>query len=330
LTRKRLISRRSFVRSVVGTVVVGTAMGTILVEEARAQTTDGDSGPNQDAPGYGRSVPGLTDSDARNANRDPIGLGRGRRQRGITDTDSGARGDQPNNGRGTTDADRGDRAGYGRGQMRQAQGRTPAQPMSVTGSGFFVGAGGHILTSNHVIAGARSIYVTTSAGHRVPATVLRASAATDVALLTVAATPPSFLTLSSSRGVLSGAHVFTVGFPIASILGREPRYTEGAISALSGPAGDQTFFQISVPVQPGNSGGPLLTESGEVVGIIAASAAIAAFFRATGTLPQNLNWAVKSDYIAPLVPEMTPVRHSSREAAIAATNASVVFIEVER
>lgn len=309
-------------------MVVGGSMG-LIVDPARAQTTDGDSGANADPRGGGRSAPGMTDTDNAGADTDPVGYGRGRRVRGITDTDAGERGDPANRGRGTTDADRTDRAAYGRGTWREAsQGRAPRG--AATGTGFFVGNDGHILTSNHVVAGAQTIFVTTSAGERVRATVVRSSEATDIAVLRVQAQPPRFLTLSSSRRVQSGARVFTVGFPVASILGREPRYTEGTISALSGPGGEQTFFQISVPVQPGNSGGPLLNERGEVIGVIAASAAVAAFFRATGTLPQNMNWAVKSDYAAPMVAELPPVAYPTREDAIAAANGSVVFIETER
>ena len=56
-------------------------------------------------------------------------------------------------------------------------------------------------------------------------------------------------------------------------------------------------MQISVPIQPGNSGGPVVNYEGNVVGVIAATAAVESFYRATGSLPQNINWAVKSDYV---------------------------------
>jgi S1-C subfamily serine protease len=189
---------------------------------------------------------------------------------------------------------------------------------------------GHILTSHHVVSNATKIHVTTSTGQRVEARLLRSSAAIDLAVLKIDQPASAHLTLSSARNLQSGGRVFTVGFPIAALLGREPRYAEGTISGLSGPGGDQTFLQISVPVQPGNSGGPLLSERGEVIGVVAASAAVAAFFQATGTLPQNLNWAVKADYATPMLPETPPITYASREEAIAAAQAAVVYIEVER
>jgi S1-C subfamily serine protease len=66
--------------------------------------------------------------------------------------------------------------------------------------------------------------------------------------------------------------------------------------------GEYSLMQISVPVQPGNSGGPLVDVSGGVIGMVTSTIAVEAFFKETGTLPQNINWAVKADYIIPLVP----------------------------
>ena len=120
-----------------------------------------------------------------------------------------------------------------------------------------------------------------------------------------------------------------MGYPTQSILGGEPKFTEGSISALSGMGGEAAFMQISVPVQPGNSGGPLVNAEGEVVGIITATAAIELFLRTTGTLPQNVNWAVKSDY-AQLLFDQPPRRSktSTREAAIARAIKASCRVEV--
>jgi len=88
--------------------------------------------------------------------------------------------------------------------------------------------------------------------------------------------------------------VFTIEFPATALLGTEPKYTEGAIGALSGLGGDASYLQISVPIQAGNSGGALATETGEVVGIVLATASALPFLRGTGNLPQNINWAIKA------------------------------------
>ena len=126
-----------------------------------------------------------------------------------------------------------------------------------------------------------------------------------------------------------GDDVFTLGFPISDLLGKEVKYTDGSISSLSGLKGDATFFQISVPIQPGNSGGPLVNEKGNVVGIVTATAAVEAFYQATGSMPQNVNWAVKGAYASLLLPP--GLERSKRSTTNPITNAkwSVVFIETK-
>ena len=95
---------------------------------------------------------------------------------------------------------------------------------------------------------------------------------------------------------LRGTHVFS------HILGKEVKYTDGSISSLSGLQGDATFFQINVPIQPGNSGGPLVNADGDVVGVVTATAAVEAFYKSVGAMPQNVNWAVKGAYASLLLP----------------------------
>src|SRR4051812_16965766 len=80
----------------------------------------------------------------------------------------------------------------------------------------------------------------------------------------------------------------------------EAKYTEGVVSSLS-IAGDAGYMQISVPVQPGNSGGALINESGDVVGVVVATASALSFLKGTGNLPQNVSWGVKSTFAAALI-----------------------------
>ena len=182
--------------------------------------------------------------------------------------------------------------------------KSPSQPRqkpssksnSSYGTGFSVSQDGFVLTAYHVVDGAKAISVSLSDGRVFPARLVRASKLTDLAVLQIEATTQNYLTLVSTVDTDIGDPVFTMGFPVKGILGEEPKYTNGTISALSGLHDESTFFQMSVPVQPGNSGGPVINEMGRVVGIVTSTAAIVPFLSGTGSLPQNINYAVKSDY----------------------------------
>ena len=173
-----------------------------------------------------------------------------------------------------------------------------------TGSGFFVASDGLILTNSHVVEDAKEIFVTTSSGDRLAARIIAQSRSTDLALLKVPYANSAFLSLASANSASIGDDVFTVGYPSPALLGHEAKYSEGVINSLSGIQGDATFFQISAPIQPGNSGGPLIDRHGNVIGIVTATATVSAFLRETGTLPQNVNWAVKADYATLLAPAL--------------------------
>ena len=198
------------------------------------------------------------------------------------------------------------------------------------GTGFFVGPNGHILTSHHVVDKARRVGCRTQGGRILEARVERISPANDLALLKVDYRPAQYLGFAPAGSLRAGDRVFTIGYGASNYLGiHEPRFTDGTVSALSGPGAENAWMQISVPVQPGNSGGPLLNESGQVVGIIAAQAAIDTFLEMEGTLPQNINWAVKSDYASPLLsPSAVPARRS-RDAAIENARQSVCLVLVD-
>jgi S1-C subfamily serine protease len=170
-------------------------------------------------------------------------------------------------------------------------GSEPRSPVVSSGTCFAVSPNG-VLTSHHVVANADRIEIRFGKGEAVEGAIVRQSRASDLAVLRVAATP-AFLDFAPDRSIILGQQVFTLGFPATSILGDDTKFTEGSISSLSGVMGDASFFQMSVPVQPGNSGGPVVNLNGEVVGVVAATAAVEAFYSSTGALPQNVNWASK-------------------------------------
>ena len=120
------------------------------------------------------------------------------------------------------------------------------------------------------------------------------------------------------------------GLPVPELLGSTPKFTSGTVSSTAGPEGEASLLQVSLPVQPGNSGGALVNSSGEVVGVITSTAAVDSFFRYTGTLPQNVNFAVKAGY-ARLLLDVTPAAHpptAGREEAIALAERSACGVRV--
>jgi S1-C subfamily serine protease len=198
------------------------------------------------------------------------------------------------------------------------------------GTGFAVRGDGYILTSYHIISGADSIAVSYQSRKHVTAKLIKHSSTNDIALLKINEKTPQYLELEEPGNVNIGERVFTIGFPVMELLGAEPKYSEGTISSLAGFYDEASFMQISVPVQPGNSGGPLLNEKGKVVGIITATAAVSRFLKTTGTLPQNVNWAVKADIARTLFKAPKPSKTSKfeRQAIISRARDSVCIIGV--
>jgi S1-C subfamily serine protease len=165
----------------------------------------------------------------------------------------------------------------------------------VTGTGFLITRNGYLVTNHHVVKDCGKVRVLTAAG-LLDAAVVRVDAASDLALLKVAGTFDA-LPVVSSRTARLGATVATVGFPNTGLQGFEPKLSKGDISSLAGVQDDVRYFQISVPVQPGNSGGALVDGHGNVVGVVSAQLSQKAALESTGTLAQSVNYAVKSSYL---------------------------------
>jgi S1-C subfamily serine protease len=92
-----------------------------------------------------------------------------------------------------------------------------------------------------------------------------------------------------------GELAVTYGFPLRGLLASEGNLTSGYVTALGGLRDNKNYIQVSTPIQPGNSGGALLDSSGNVIGVVASSLNDVALLRATGSLPQNVNFAIKVD-----------------------------------
>lgn len=186
-----------------------------------------------------------------------------------------------------------------RGVVQEAE-RSPAAEIAgdkpkATGTGFLITRNGYLVTNHHVVKGTQKVRVQTTAG-LLDAEIVRVDAASDLALLKVTGAFDA-LPVVSSRTARLGAMVATVGFPNIGLQGFEPKLSKGDISSLAGIQDDVRYFQISVPVQPGNSGGALVDEHGNVVGVVSAQLSQKAALDSTGTLAQSVNYAVKSSYL---------------------------------
>ncbi len=161
-----------------------------------------------------------------------------------------------------------------------------------TGTGFVVAAR-RALTNHHVIEECRGVRIRASGGAEMPARVIASDRARDLALLEVPAEAGPPLAFRRNTNLRRGEGVVTYGFPLSGLLSSGPTLTTGEISALSGLGDNDRQFQISAPVQQGNSGGPLLDLAGNVVGVIVSKLNAQRVAQRTGDIPQNVNFAVK-------------------------------------
>ena len=201
----------------------------------------------------------------------------------------------------------------------------------VQGTGVLARPDGTILTAAHVVYRAKHIVVHCPGRKEVVARMDALTRNLDLAVIKTSLTSTAYLTLAPSRTTRVGEALFTIGFPISAVLGSEPKLTETSVSALSGMGGETSYLQITVPIQPGNSGGPLVNAQGQIVGIVSVALDDLPLPAATDAAPQNINYAVKADYARPLF-EPPPPRPpaASRLEAYERAKGATCRIEVDR
>jgi S1-C subfamily serine protease len=163
-----------------------------------------------------------------------------------------------------------------------------------TGTGFVVSPNGQIVTNNHVISGCGEIRGNLTGDAPATLRVVSADESNDLALLQGPAASFKEYARIRDRSIRSGDSVVAIGFPYHGLLSSDFTVTTGIVSSLSGVLNDSRFLQISAAVQPGNSGGPLLDTSGQIVGVVSSKLNAMKFARATGNIPENINFAIKT------------------------------------
>ena len=191
-----------------------------------------------------------------------------------------------------------------------------AKPKLWTGTGFALN-NKYVVTNYHVVENANSITLTGingSFGTKYTATIAATDKNNDLALLklsgniTIANIPYSVKTTTSEVG----EEVFVLGYPLTATMGDEIKLTTGVISSKSGFQGDISQYQISAPVQPGNSGGPLFDSKGNIIGIVSAKHVGA----------ENVGYAIKTSYLKSLVESATSTNVLPQANRIATQNLS--------
>jgi S1-C subfamily serine protease len=166
-----------------------------------------------------------------------------------------------------------------------------------SGSGVVLSAG-RVLTNAHVVAGCSRLQVVQD-GQRHTARAIAQDNRNDLALLeALPVAPRGRGALALRRTPVTGESIMVAGFPLAGLLGNDIIVTTGIVNSLAGIGNDPGQIQVSAPVQPGNSGGPLLDKSGNLVGLVVSKLnALRAAAAMGGDIAQNVNFAIKPEVV---------------------------------
>lgn len=206
--------------------------------------------------------------------------------------------------------------------------------LPLSGTGFAISSNGMIVTNYHVIENAKSIKIKGLNGvfdKSFDAQVMQTDKVNDLAIIKIK--DPDFNNLGTIPFQIKtstsevGEDIFVLGFPLTATMGEEVKLTTGVVSSKTGFQGNVTQYQISAPIQPGNSGGPLFDKSGNVIGIISAK----------HLNTENVGYAIKASYLQSLIdllpekisiPNLLLVTNKSLSVQVKAVKNFIYIIEV--
>jgi S1-C subfamily serine protease len=194
--------------------------------------------------------------------------------------------------------------------------------LSSTGTGFFINNDRLFVTNAHVTNDCQKIEIRNKK-YKSSAEVISEDTANDLSLLLAKSQNSSHATLRGGRSIRAGDEVIALGYPLSSTLGDTLRATTGSVSALTGLDNTSSYMQISAPVQPGNSGGPLLDQSGNLIGVVSGRLYDKAFYSKSGVVPQNVNFAIKSQTLQMFL-DTNSIDYDVKASTSELTNADIV------
>jgi S1-C subfamily serine protease len=236
--------------------------------------------------------------------------------------------------------------------------KSPPPKSGTTGSGFFVSKLGHIITNEHIVRQCGSVTVGDNAEKQVTALVLGKDQSNDLALLRISSTQQSSaetLSLISKLGAQKlglklvplasgglmrsddielGESVLVAGYPYGELYSNTIKVTGGMVSAVKGMGDDSGQFQMDAAVQPGNSGGPIYDENGNIVGVVISQLNKLKVAKAIGSLPENVNFGIKASTVRQFLTSAglptkwsnRTERKSTKELAQIAKNQTVMVV----
>jgi len=166
---------------------------------------------------------------------------------------------------------------------------------AASGSGFAVTSDGYVITNYHVIKGCTDVYIHDK-GESILSTIVTFDPNNDIALLKGNFKPKDFYPLSRESTKLL-TEVYVAGHPFGRDISTSVKVTRGIVSSLTGVANNFSNLQIDASLQPGNSGGPIMNDKGNVIGVAVAKLDLDTIVEDYGVVPENVNFGVKANVV---------------------------------
>jgi S1-C subfamily serine protease len=164
---------------------------------------------------------------------------------------------------------------------------------SSSGTGFIVNDQRDVLTNFHVVEGCTNVQIVVN-GKRKNLSLRGSDPRLDLAAFSQKNWKKGHATFRGRGGIRAGDNVVILGYPLRGLLASGLNLSTGTISALAGVRNESSQMQISAPIQPGNSGGPVIDSSGNIIGIVVSIIDAVKVASAIGDIPQNINFAIKA------------------------------------